>query len=109
MEYLKWLEETAISSWVRESPSIFAFPTVLLLHTIGMALCVGVNAGINFRILGFAPALRLTPMQKFLPILWFGFAVNAVTGTLLAMQDATTKLRNPDFYVKMVFIACALV
>jgi len=109
MEYLKWLEESGISTFVRESPSIFAFPTVLLLHTIGMALCVGVNAGIDLRILGFAPGIRVAPLEKLLPILWLGFTVNAITGTLLVMQDATTKLRNPDFYAKMVFIAAALI
>jgi hypothetical protein len=108
MDILKWFEETGFSTWVRESPSPFAFPTVLLLHTIGMGLCVGVNAGIDFRILGFAPGIRLAPMQRFLPVFWLGFAVNAITGTILVMQDATSKLRNPDFYVKMVFIAMAL-
>jgi len=109
MEYLKWLEETGISTFVRESPSIFAFPTVLLLHTIGMALCVGVNAGINLRILGFAPGIRVAPLERLLPVLWLGFTINAITGTLLVMQDASTKLRNPDFYLKMIFIASALV
>lgn len=108
MEFLKWIENTGVSSFVRESPSPFAFPTILLLHTMGMALCVGVNAGINLRILGFAPGLRLAPLERFIPILWFGFLINAITGTLLVMQDATTKLRNPDFYLKMVFIAIAL-
>lgn len=109
MEYLKWIEETGISTFVRESPSIFAFPTVLLLHTIGMGLCVGVNAGIDLRILGFAPGIRLAPMERFIPVLWFGFVINAITGTLLLMQDASSKLRNPDFYLKMVFIVFALV
>ena len=109
MEYLKWLENTGFSTWVRESPSIFAFPTVLLLHTIGMALCVGVNAGIDLRILGFAPGIRLAPLEKLLPILWLGFTINAITGTILVMQDASTKLRNPDFFMKMLFIALALV
>jgi hypothetical protein len=109
MEYLKWLEETGISNFVRESPSIFAFPTVLLLHTIGMALCVGVNAGIDLRILGFAPSIRMAPLERFVPVLWLGFTINAITGTLLVMQDASTKLRNPDFYLKMVFIAVALI
>jgi hypothetical protein len=109
MEYLKWIENIGISAWVRESPSIFAFPTVLLLHTFGMALCVGVNAAINFRILGFAPGISLAPLRKLLPILWLGFTINAITGTLLVMQDASTKLRNPDFFAKMVFIAIALV
>ena len=108
MEYLKWLENLGLSTWVRESPSIFAFPFVLLLHTFGMALCVGVNAGINLRILGFAPAIRLAPLEKLLPVLWIGFTINAITGTILVMQDAATKLRNPDFYMKMIFIAFAL-
>jgi prepilin signal peptidase PulO-like enzyme (type II secretory pathway) len=74
-----------------------------------MALCVGVNAGINFRILGVAPGIRLAPLEKLLPVLWLGFTINAITGTILVMQDASTKLRNPDFYMKMVFIAIALV
>ena len=109
MEFLHWLETTSISTWVRESPSIFAFPTILLLHTIGMALCVGVSAGINLRILGLAPELKLAPLERFFPILWFGFTINAITGTLLVMQDASSKLLNIDFYVKMVFIALALI
>jgi len=74
-----------------------------------MGLVVGVNAGINLRILGLAPALPLKPMERFFPVLWAGFWVNAITGTILLAADATTKLRNPDFYVKMAFIALALV
>ena len=109
MEFLHWLESTWFSTWVRESPSIFAFPTILLLHTIGMALCVGVSAGIDLRLLGFAPELKLAPLERFFPILWFGFIINAITGTMLVMQDATSKLRNLDFYVKMIFIAFALI
>ena len=109
MEFLKWLEETGFSVWVRESPSIWAFPVILLLHTVGMALCVGVSAGIDIRILGFAPNLKLAPFERFFPIFWFGFVINAVTGTILVMQDARSKLTNADFYVKLVFIALALI
>jgi hypothetical protein len=61
------------------------------------------------RILGFAPSLKLAPFEKYFPILWLGFWMNAVTGTILVMQDASNKLTNVDFYVKMVFIALALV
>ena len=109
MDFFQWLENTGFSTWVRESPSIFAFPVILLFHTVGMALCVGVSAGINLRILGFAPSLPLSPLQRLFPILWLGFWVNAITGTVLVMQDATNKLRNVDFFVKMVFIALSLV
>ena len=109
MDFLARLEQTGFSTWVRESSSIFAFPSILLLHTIGMGIVVGINAGIDLRILGIAPALPLAPMEKFLPILWVGFWVNAVTGVVLVVVDATTKLSNPDFYVKMVFIALAII
>jgi hypothetical protein len=109
MDFLRSLEQSGFSTWVRESPSVLAFPTVLLLHTIGMGLVVGINAGIDLRILGFAPALPLAPLERFFPILWIGFWINAVTGVVLVVQDATTKLTNPDFYLKMIFIALAVI
>ena len=109
MEFLHMIEGTAFSTWVRESPSIWAFPVILLIHTLGMGIIVGVSAGIDLRILGMAPALRLAPMEKFLPILWFGFWSNAVTGAMLLTADVSVKLTNPDFYVKMAFIALSLV
>ena len=74
-----------------------------------MGVVVGINAGIDLRILGLAPALPLAPMEKFFPLLWIGFWVNAVTGAILLAADATTKMTNPDFYVKMVFIGLAVV
>jgi hypothetical protein len=94
---------------VRESTSVLSFPSILLLHTIGMALVVGIAAAIDFRILGFAPALPLAPMERFLPVLWVGFWVNAVTGAVLFAVDAPAKATNPDFWVKMVFIALAVI
>jgi hypothetical protein len=74
-----------------------------------MGIVVGVNAGIDLRILGFAPAVPLSPMERFFPLLWLGFWVNAVTGTILLAADATTKVTNPDFWLKMIFIALAIV
>ena len=108
-DFLIRLEQSGFSIWVRESTSLFAFPGVLLLHTIGMGVVVGINAGIDLRILGIAPALPLAPMERFLPVLWAGFWVNAATGFVLVITDATTKLTNPDFYVKMAFIALAII
>ena len=107
-ELLNSIEHSGFPTWVRESPSVFAFPTVLLLHTIGMGVVVGVVGGIDLRILGLAPALPLAPLERYFPVAWAGFWVNAVTGTILVLQDATTVMSNPDFYVKMTFIALAL-
>ena len=109
MEFLAWLENSPLSTWVRESSSLWAYPTVLFLHTIGLATVVGVNAGIDLRILGVAPELPLAPMTRLFPIIWAAFGINAVSGTTLLIADATTKLANPVFYIKMIFIALALI
>ena len=109
MDLLVHLEQTRVLTWVRQSGSLLAFPTLLLLHTYGMAVLVGIAAAIDIRILGFAPALPVAPLKRFLPVLWAAFWVNAVTGTILLAADATTKLPSPDFWIKMGFITLAVV
>jgi hypothetical protein len=52
--FLIWLEATSLSTWIRDSPSVFAFPTILSLHTVGMGLVAGLSAAIALRILGVA-------------------------------------------------------
>jgi len=103
-EFLHALENMSFSVWVRESGSIWGFGTVLVLHTIGMSLVAGLSAMIDLRLLGVASVMPVKPLEKLYPIMWWGFALNAVTGTILLMQDAVAKLHNPDFYLKLVFI-----
>lgn len=109
MDFLVRIEEIGFCTWVREADSLFAFPGILLLHTIGMGLVVGINATFALRILGFAPSLRLRALERFFPLMWLGFWINAVTGTVLLASFATKYTRNPDFYVKLVFIALAVI
>jgi hypothetical protein len=103
-----WLEATALSTWVRESASVFAFPSILSLHTVGMGLVAGLSAAIALRILGFAPQVPFAEMQRFLPVMWFGFWLNAVSGVLLLIGYPTKALTNPVFYLKLLFIALAV-
>ena len=104
MPVLAWLEQTALSTWVRESPSMFAYPTILFLHTVGLAFLVGPSIAIGARVLGFARRLPLWPMERFYPVMWWGFWINVVSGTVLLIADATTKLTNWDFYLKLAFV-----
>jgi hypothetical protein len=108
-EFLLKIQESGFCQWVRQSDSLFAFSGILLMHTIGMGFVVGINACIDLRILGFAPAVRISGMTKFLPVLWLGFWINAITGVILVGVDAVHKLENWDFYVKLAFIALALI
>ena len=104
MDFLAGIEQLTFISWVRDSGSLWAYPTVLWLHTIGMVMTVGVMALINLRLLGCSPKTPVKPLERLYTMMWVGFWMNAITGTILLMADASTKLRNPDFYLKMVLV-----
>jgi hypothetical protein len=106
--FLAWVESTTLSRWVVESPSIFAFPGILVLHAIGMGFAVGISAALNLRILGVASRVPLAEMRRFLPILWAGFWLNAVSGIVLLIGYPTKALTNPVFYLKLALIAAAM-
>lgn len=108
IDLLAWLEATRLATWTRESPSIWAYPTVLTLHTVGLAVVVGLSAVIDLRLLGVA---RRVPPATLLPafrLIAWGFLLNAFTGLLLLIADATMKMRQPVLYVKLVLIALGL-
>jgi hypothetical protein len=104
MDFLNALEQSKFSRWVLESGSIFAYPTILFMHSIGMALVAGLAAAIDLRLLGFAPKVPVRPLERLYPLIWWGFGINLLTGTILLVADATTKAINPDFWIKMVFV-----
>ena len=107
--FLAWLESTSLSVWIVESPSLLAFPGILTLHAIGMGFAVGINAALDLRILGVAPGVPVSEMRRFVPVLWFGFWLNAVSGVLLLIGYPTKALTNPLFYLKLALIAVGMV
>jgi hypothetical protein len=109
MEILSWIDQTAVSIWVRESPSLFAYPGIITLHTVGLALLVGINAVIDFSILNSTPGPSLAPMAKLFPVMWFGLWLNALSGLALLIADAKTMLPNPVMWIKFVLVALAVV
>jgi hypothetical protein len=109
MEFLMWLEGLSFSRWIASSTSIWAYPSVLTLHTIGMGLLVGTIVVVDLRILGIAPVIPLAPMESCLPVVWVGFWLNALSGTTLFIAGATRHAVNPFFYIKMTCIALGVV
>jgi hypothetical protein len=108
-ELLTSIEASTLATWTRESTSIWAYPTILTLHTFGLAIVVGANAVIDFRLLGVAPRIPVPSLRPLFPIMWWAFALNFVTGVVLFMADATTKSGQGVFYVKLALIALAFV
>ena len=93
---------------MRESPSVLAFPFMLILHAIGMGFLAGIHTSISLRILGVAPGIPLTAMRSYFPFLWFGLVINVFSGVSLLIGYPTKALTNPLFYLKLALIGAAL-
>jgi hypothetical protein len=104
MNFLAAIEQLQFSTWIREGGSIWGYATVLFMHGVGMAMVAGFSAVIDLRLLGFAPRVPVKPLEQLYPLMWSGFVINLISGSILLMADATTKLTNWDFYVKMIFV-----
>jgi len=108
MSILQAIESSAISVWVRESPSIFAYTLILSLHAIGLAFLVGLHWVMSLRIVGFWKTLPILPFEKFYPAMYIALWVNIVSGLLLLAAALTEKLSLPIFWIKLAFIAAAV-
>jgi hypothetical protein len=106
--FLRTIEGTSFSTWMRESESPFGFYFILLIHTVGLALLVGANAVIDLRLLGVSREIPLGPLKRFFGIMWLGFWINVTSGALLLFAYPTKSLTNPDFYLKLTFIGLAV-
>jgi hypothetical protein len=109
MDFILQLQHSAVMDWVRESGSLLGYPAILFLHTLGLAAVAGLNGAIDLRLLGIASKVPLASLTRFFPFIWAAFGVTAVSGVVLLIADAETKLASPVFYVKMVFVILALV
>lgn len=104
-----WLESTALHTWIVESPSLFAFPGILAAHTIGLALLAGINGALDLRLLGFAPAIPPATFLRLVPLMRAGFWINVLTGVALLIAYPTKAFTNPVFYLKLTFVAAAMI
>src|SRR5688572_10701490 len=107
--FFLWLEAWPLGIWMREEPSLWAFPFVLILHTVGLAFMVGANVAVDVRALGGATGVPLISMHRYYRSMWAGFWVNAFSGILLLIAYPTKALTNPLFYLKLSLITLALV
>jgi hypothetical protein len=105
---LKTIEESGLSVWIRDSPSIFAYWFIISLHAVGMGLAVGASVIIAMRMLGVARDLPLAPLKGLYPIMWTGVWIQIISGTLLLVAYPTKAFTNVDFYLKLLLIGLAV-
>ena len=108
MDFFIWVEGTALSVWVRESPSIFGFPFILYLHTLGLAMIAGLSSAIALSLLLLKSPPRAALWRGAFRLVWTGLGINVISGLVLLAAYPAKALTNPVFYVKMLAIAIAV-
>jgi hypothetical protein len=108
MSVLVWLESLPLSVWVHESPSVWAQPTVLTLHTMGMAVLVGASWVLDLRLLGISRNMPLSAFRWVFRAVAVGLIVNVVTGVLLFAQRATSLGVAIPFLIKMALVIASV-
>ena len=108
MSFFRSLQDSAFTEWFLGSESIWTYPTVLTLHTVGMAILVGASFVVHLRILKVAAGIPLQRLRQLYRFIWIGFLINLTTGLVLFVTQAADRIVDPVFYVKLGSIAVAL-
>ena len=108
LQLMTTLHDSAFSTWLREAETVWAFPTVLTIHTFGMMLLVGCAWLVDLRLLGVARTIPLGPLRPLFRIMWFAFWINLATGILLFIADPERKATSLLFGLKLLLIVINL-
>src|SRR5206468_10313464 len=92
--FLNTLEQSGLSTWLRESESFFGFYFILVFHTIVLVLVVGPNAAVDLRLLGVAPDIPLPSLRRWFNLMWLGLAINFTSGIFLVLAYPRRPLRT---------------
>ena len=102
-----WLESTRIAMWV--GLSLWAYPLLLAVHIVGLAIVVGIFSMRDLRLLGLFPGLQPAAFLPLSRLAWVGFIINAVSGVLLFTSQAVTFVNNTPFLIKIVAILAGMI
>jgi len=100
------LEATALAEAVRRS--VWAYPLLETVHIAGIGALIGALLLLELRLLGLGQGLGVVPLARLaLRTALAGFAVAALSGSLMFISAATELAANPAFRVKLVLILIA--
>lgn len=102
MNLFVWIEETWLAEYVRVSA--LGYPMMIALHSLGLAIMVGLSVVLSLRVLGFFRGIPFSALHKLLKVAWVGFIVNFLSGSGLFAAQATTYVTDVTFLLKMGFV-----
>jgi len=102
MSMLADLEATALSEWL--SISMLGFPTLIALHSVGMAVVVGLSLIVALRLNGLVAGIDGQLVARLLTIAAWGFVLNFLTGLALFITRGTDYIASGIFLIKMLLV-----
>ena len=105
---LTGLESSPFSAWVR-GDSLWGWPFVVTVHTLGTAVVIGLIFVITLRLLGLFETIPYTSLKRLFPVLWVAFVVEIATGFALFATKPTRYIEDGAFLLKFLFIIVGVV
>jgi len=107
-DFMAWLEESSLGHFMRDS-GLWVYPSVNLLHILGLGALFGAVLILDLRLLGAWKEVPLAALSRPASrIAQLGFALAATTGVGLFATKATEYAGNPYLLLKFPAIAAGL-
>ncbi len=109
LHLFQWIQDTAVGAAIRES--LWMFPIIEAVHLLALALIGGAVLLVDMRLAGLTlthqPSREVASDAE--PWLVGGLAVMLASGLLLFSSEALKCYYNPAFWLKMMFLALAII
>jgi hypothetical protein len=96
-----------IEDWV--NTVAWSWPTLEMVHYVGMAFLFGVSTIYLFRMLGIMKGISFPALHRLLPIAIIGFVINTITGMIFFIASPQLYLGKQGFHIKILGIVLATV
>ena len=93
-----WSENNAFFIWLRESTSVWAYPTVFFLHTLGLIFTAGACIVVDARLLGAARQLPVAAFARYFRAIWLGVGLTLVSGLVMLGSDPQSIAAGAEEY-----------
>lgn len=103
--FVQAIEGGTINTWVLSSA--WLWPTLEILHFLGLSLLLGSLLIVDLRLAGFFRQIDIAATHRLLPWSFLGFGLNLVTGVLFVFGDPARYAANIGFRWKMVLVLIA--
>ena len=102
MAFLESLKASAFSEWL--SISLAGFPTLIAVHSVGMAAVVGLSLVVAIRLHRPLPGIEAALLPRLLDVAVWGFTINLVTGLLIFIPKGPQYIASGIFLLKMLLV-----